>query len=701
MRHRVRILSAAAVAGAAGLLSGAAARGDTVVLRSGKKLEGVVVSRDDAEGVVVNPWNSRHPDMRWEIPDKDRIPRDKVAEVVYGDAPLVEYRRRTSLPRASADDHVELAAFCETHKLKEEREREIRLALALDPANERAVALAGGPEKAARLAKGDPELDAELRELEREYVQLTEPEQLAAQWARMRELGTKRPREVLERARRSARLAKGTREKVPLTLRSEAAPGATYCIHVPQSYDPLVPTGLVVALHGGGRGGADPTLVTGSGEEALPFYLDVSEEWGVIVVCPTALAAPWSEQKNEAWLDALLDEMRALYHVDENRIWLTGHSMGGFGTWYWGPKRAEVWAAISPCAGGGGPAGVDTAGLPTYIYHGSDDNVVGVGSDRSAAKALAGGKKPFDFVYTEFDGVGHGFPDWVRKDIFRFFAGRWKDRGKKRATGPLSSFERKATKDEIRAFGDPAAVPEVSDDSGDAAVKDLIAALERGGGGGRDAAAALGAQKDPKVAKSVAKLLRSKKTTADTRVLACEALGAMALPDCVKYLDGALDDEDYRVTEAAVVALGANPAPDAAAALARGVRRLGARFEGSIQGDAIVFREYEVRLGSLAVALRACAGSKDVATLLPVVRSVVVEGALHRSLALEVVGENDPRFKDNPSQARLVLGRALRELLLAWGDTDGRALLEKVRDDWKDRQPGLAAEMDAALRDFP
>ena len=59
-----------------------------------------------------------------------------------------------------------------------------------------------------------------------------------------------------------------------------------------------------------------------------------------------------------------------LYNVDENRIWLTGHSMGGFGSWAWGPKRADVWAAFAPCAGGGGP---QTGGLPVYVYHGTDE----------------------------------------------------------------------------------------------------------------------------------------------------------------------------------------------------------------------------------------------------------------------------------------------------------------------------------------
>src|SRR6185295_15500372 len=155
--------------------------------------------------------------------------------------------------------------------------------------------------------------------------------------------------------------------------------------------DPLVPTGLVVGLHGGGQGGKDPTLVTGNGQEAMNFYMDVADERGVVVVCPSALAAPWSDKKNEPFLDAVVEEMKLLYNVDESRIWLTGHSMGGWGSWYWGPQRANVWAAFAPCAGGGGSA-ASAKGLPVYIYHGTDDQICVVGPDRDAAKGLAGEK---------------------------------------------------------------------------------------------------------------------------------------------------------------------------------------------------------------------------------------------------------------------------------------------------------------------
>lgn len=322
-------------AGLAALLATAAwsaapaARADTVVLVGGKKLEGVTVSRNDSEWVVVNPWNSRHPDMTWEIPEKNRHPRAKVAEVVIADPPGVEWRRR-SASKLSADERRELAAFCDRHKMAEEAARERSLAKALD--DDRALADGGAEPPVASGAKPDPDRDPVLRRLEREYVKLKDPAELEAQWKRMAERGTTRLRAYLERARRSEAIPRGRRDKVPLTVRSAEASGATYCIVVPAGYDPLVPTPLVVGLHGGGPGGVNGELVTGSGEDAMPFYESLAEQWGWIVVCPTARRAPWSNQENDAWIDALHEEMLALYNVDESRVYLTGHSMGGFGT---------------------------------------------------------------------------------------------------------------------------------------------------------------------------------------------------------------------------------------------------------------------------------------------------------------------------------------------------------------------------------
>ncbi|MCG3135022.1 MAG: hypothetical protein HMLKMBBP_02515 [Planctomycetes bacterium] len=665
------------------LLAAAAlpARGDTVVLVGGKKLEGVTVSRNDSEWVVVNPWNSRHPDMTWEIPDKFRFPRAKVEEVIIADPPAVEWRRRTA-SKLSADERRELAKFCEQHKLADEAAREKALAKMLDDEKALADLLAEAGAEPAPGAKPDPDLDATLRRLEREYVKLADPAELDAQWKRMTERGTTRARPYLERARRSAALPRGRRDKVPLTVRSTEASGATYCIVVPQGYDPLVPTPLVIGLHGGGQGGVNGELVTGSGEDAMPFYEQLAEQWGWIVVCPTARRAPWSNRENEAWMDALFDEMTMLFNVDESRVYLTGHSMGGFGTWHWGPARAERWAAISPCAGGGGPNGVDAAGLPVYVYHGSDDHIVGPGSDRSAAKALLANekaKKRPDAVYTELDGQKHGFPDWVREDIFRFFAGRTNDRMKRKGAGPVSSFHRKATKEEIRCFGDPAAAPAAAGGE-DAKLADLVAKLERGGGSAAEAAEELGKRKDPATAKALARVVKSAKAAPDVRVAAAAALGSIATPEALAALAPVAADDDFKVVDQVVASIGRIGGAASVEPLSRAARKMGAFFDASIQGGQLVFTEYEVRcrsFGRLCDALAACGDAAAASALL---EKEVVARVFTPKSAYDV--PVDERFTHIPPRARADLAARLRAALDKLGAPRKKEILAPIAAAW-------------------
>jgi HEAT repeat protein len=674
---------------------------DTVTLKTGKKLENVTVSRNDDQFVVVNPFNSRWKEMSWEIPDKNRIAREKVESVAISDGPLIEYRRKAARPNLTAADHLELAKRCADASLKEEKEREAKLCLILDPNNGDALALAGGRSAFDAWAKGNPDADPKLRELEHAWLALKTPAELSAQYNRMKELGSTRPLAYLERARRSAAFPKGRRNKVLLTMHSESAPGATYCIFIPKSYDPLVPNGLVVGLHGGGPGGFDRTIVTGSGEEAMPFYADVAEQTGFIVVCPTALAAGWAAAKNEPLVDSVVEEMLTLYNIDENRIELTGHSMGGGGTWHWGPKRADVWAAFAPCAGWGGP---ETKGLPVYIYHSGDDPIVSPDSDRASAKVLLEDKKRPDFVYTEFEKEGHGFPDWVRHDIFEFFLGRWKDHGRKRAVAPDSSFLRKVGKEEVRCFGDPsalpaAAAPVASGSSPGAApndrkLSDLIAQLEKGGGRAAEAATELGRRKDGETIKALAKVLHSPKLTSDVRVAAARALGAIALVDCVKPLAAAAEDADFRVVDAVTEALGDTRAKEAVEPLARAAKQMGLLWERSIQGREMIFTEYDLRLQSFARLATALAATGDAAAALPI---------LQKSIVARVYTPKDPytvptdsRSDDVPPAARLRLAKALRAGLEALADPQGRALLESIRDAWP-KEAKLVSECNAGI----
>ena len=93
-------------------------------------------------------------------------------------------------------------------------------------------------------------------------------------------------------------------------------------------------------------------------------------------------------------LEALLDEILASQAVDERRIYLTGLSMGGFGTWAWGVEHPERFAALAPICGGmvfyaDLPAKMCALkDVPVWNFHGAKDPVVAIGESDKLVEAL-------------------------------------------------------------------------------------------------------------------------------------------------------------------------------------------------------------------------------------------------------------------------------------------------------------------------
>src|SRR5262249_37504900 len=103
---------------------------------------------------------------------------------------------------------------------------------------------------------------------------------------------------------------------------------------------------------------------------------------------------------------AILDEVQKKYKVDDKRIYLTGLSMGGFGTWSLAAKYPDKWAAIVPICGGGDPKDAEKIkDISCWCFHGDADMAVKVERSRDMIEALKkGGGKP---KYDEYQGVGH------------------------------------------------------------------------------------------------------------------------------------------------------------------------------------------------------------------------------------------------------------------------------------------------------
>jgi predicted esterase len=177
-----------------------------------------------------------------------------------------------------------------------------------------------------------------------------------------------------------------------------------YRLFIPQSYDAAKPAPLVVALHG--MGGDENTFFD-SELYANGLLKREAERAGFIVACPKGRdsASMYRGAAEQDVLDAMADVQRS-YRIDSTRIYLMGHSMGGYGTWSIAMNHPDLFAALGPISGGGTPAGMaKISHIPEYVTHGDDDRTVPVRQSRDMVEA--GRKAGAGIVYVEVPGGSH------------------------------------------------------------------------------------------------------------------------------------------------------------------------------------------------------------------------------------------------------------------------------------------------------
>lgn len=146
---------------------------------------------------------------------------------------------------------------------------------------------------------------------------------------------------------------------------------------------------LILFLHGAGERGNNLELVKLQG---LPNYLRKQDDFPFVVAYPQCPARSyWDVSLLNEWLEEVLKQVRA----DRNRIYLTGISMGGYGSWHWAAAHPEKFAAIIPICGGGELRQAKRlAQLPIWAFHGAKDNIVPLRATTEMTDAVqkAGGK---------------------------------------------------------------------------------------------------------------------------------------------------------------------------------------------------------------------------------------------------------------------------------------------------------------------
>jgi predicted peptidase len=202
-----------------------------------------------------------------------------------------------------------------------------------------------------------------------------------------------------------------------------------YRLLLPRNHDPRRAYPLVIFLHGAGARGADNEKPLAQGVLPWAHELEIQRPaFMVVPQCPEDrqwVDTPWGTgsysvdavpiSKPLATVMQLVAALRREFKIDGRRIFITGLSMGGFGTWDLVTRYPETFAAAMPVCGGGDPTQASRLkGVPIWAFHGSADPVVPAEASRAMVRALrAAGAR---VRYTEYPGLAHNVWDKVYGD---------------------------------------------------------------------------------------------------------------------------------------------------------------------------------------------------------------------------------------------------------------------------------------------
>lgn len=169
-----------------------------------------------------------------------------------------------------------------------------------------------------------------------------------------------------------------------------------YWLFLPKSYDKKKAWPLMLFLHGAGERGSNLNQVKKWGP---PKRVVEEKDFPFVVISPQC---PKNKRWNPAQLYSLVENVAASQKIDRSRMYCTGLSMGGYGTWAMIAKYPKLFAAVVPICGGGEPGTAKKiTKVPIWAFHGGADRVVPPSRSQAMVDAIkkAGGTKAKLTIY--------------------------------------------------------------------------------------------------------------------------------------------------------------------------------------------------------------------------------------------------------------------------------------------------------------
>jgi|GEM_PF-686863 Predicted peptidase len=198
-----------------------------------------------------------------------------------------------------------------------------------------------------------------------------------------------------------------------------------YRIYVPKNYNSSISYPLVLSLHGSGERGTD-----NKSQVSNPFAITTQllqkpniAKYPCIILAPQSPNGLWSTAPNQYKNNSfhlnncvitpelkmtveLVNEICTKYNVDKNRLYVTGYSSGGTGTWEAILRYPDLFAAAVPISGAGDPSKASLIKhVAVWVFHNSGDTIVSVKGSRDMVSALKAEKAKVH--YTEYQKKGH------------------------------------------------------------------------------------------------------------------------------------------------------------------------------------------------------------------------------------------------------------------------------------------------------